>query len=657
MKRVLILLFSVLVIFNSAVFAEEAETEVVISEYVYSFPEIKPEFYGFMGYRLIGLSGSEKAGEFEYLHSSISGGALLTAVPFPHRLYLEADALNKKDFSGDVRYACKDIVLFRGLTRKVFHNLDKITLIDLGPSASYTVDPKDPGEKYGVAKSMSSLFLRFKTPNFPFHVYFGGSFINKDGTLQQRFLGGSGYFNAVNRISRKRTIDWNSKDIVLGTNSHLGPVEIDISHSEQRLDVDGDKVLSYDYTSGAGRPAGIFPHNLMPELKGSTTTLKLHTSYTGRLVSAATFSWMNRENMDSNAKADYFIGAGDLIYMPYTRLTFFIKYRHKEKDTDNPDTIPATYLGYSAYTSPITVKPSISSKVDRLSSTVRYRPIKRLTLNAEYTYERKERGNSDEWKISPVTTQDILSLSVDTMIIEKLKLKAKYTHLKVREPAYNVQPDSSDEGKVSLSWSPLKEINAFLSYSIAKEKRDNIHFEDDGVQVTAEDREGRRDRLLGSITFVACKNLTITPSYAYIRNKIKQDLLYNNDGNILDPDLDPNHEYHRDSDVRYGDIAHTYAINFNHIPMKNLKLNADISYTASKGNFYPGGTMSTVTSLSGTEANTKIRETNYGVRGDYEFKKGWGLGMSYNYVDYNDLLNNSNNGNLHAVLMTISKRW
>lgn len=628
MKRALILLFSVMVIFNSAVFAEEiekAETEVVTSEYVYHFPEIKPEFYGFMGYRLIDLSGSEKAGEFEYLHSSISGGWLLTAFPFPHRLHLEADVLNKKDFSGDVRYACKDIVLFRGLTRKVFHNLDNITLI------GSSVDPRDTGEKYGVAKSMSSLFLRLKTPNFPFHVYLGGSFINKDGAQQQRFLG-----NALTRISEKRIIDWNSRDIVLGTNSHLGPVEIDLSHSEQRLDVDGDKVLSYNYTSG------LFPHNLMPELKGSNTTLKLHTSYTGRLVTAATFSWMNRENMDSNAKADYFIGAGDLIYMPYTKLTFFVKYRHKEKDADNPDTIPANYLGYSAYTSSITgIKPSISSKADRLSSTVRYRPIKRLTLNAEYTYERKERGNLDEWNIVPVTTQDILSLSVDTMIIEKLNLKAKYTHLKVREPAYNVQPDSSDEGKVSLSWSPLNGTNVFLSYSIAKEKRDNIQFEDEDEQV--KDREGRRERLLGSITFIACKNLTITPSYAYIRNKIKQDLLYNDDN--------------PDPDVRYGDIAHTYAINFNYIPMKNLNLNADISHTASKGNFYPGGLISTVTSLSGTEANAKIRETNYGVRGDYEFKKGWGLGMSYKYVDYNDLLNNSNDGNLHAVLMTISKRW
>jgi len=336
MKRILILLFSILVIFNNVSFAEEIEnneTEDEIQEElsIYQFPDIKPKFYGFMGYRFIDLSGSERAGEFEYLHSSIAGSGLFIAFPFPHRLHLELEVLNKNDFFGDVRYAYKDTILFRGLTRKVFHNLDNITLADSGSSALYTVDREDAKEKYGIEKSMSKLFLRFKMPQFPFHIYLNGNFITKDGTQQQRFLANYG---SIDRKSTKREIDWNSTDIGIGVNSHLGPVEIDVSHSEKRLEINKKNIMENSYD---GR---ILPHNLMPEIEGSTTSLKLHTAYTGRLVAAATLSWIDRENMDSKAKSGYFIGAGDMTYMPNERLTFFAKYRHKKTDMDNPDTIP-----------------------------------------------------------------------------------------------------------------------------------------------------------------------------------------------------------------------------------------------------------------------------------------------------------------------------
>lgn len=660
MKNFLILLFSILIVFNGVVFAQAGEpekkaaipeetvdvdidtnetaAETFHEEYVYHFPEIKPEFSGSIGYGFIDHNDSARAGEFEYLHSSIIAGGKFIAFPFPHRLHLEFDYLNKKDYFGDLRYAYKDLILFRGLGRSVFHNLDNRILTEFG--TSYTVTAMDTGEKYGVTKSLNNLFLRFKTPNFPFHVYIGGNFIDKEGTRQQRFL--ANYSSNVNRTSQKREVDWSSRDIIAGVNSHIGPVEMDISHSEKRLTVNGDRILENNYG------AGTLPHNLLPETKGSATTLKLHTSTTGRLVASATFSWIDRKNEESRAKADYFIGAGDITYMLHERLTFFAKYRHKEVDVDNPDILPAGYLGYSTYTSAITgIRPSLSSTMDMLSGTVRYRPIKRMTLNAEYIHERTDRDNSDEWRLSKVTVRDAVSLSVSTRIIEKLNLRAKYTHQEIDAPAYNVQPDGSDEGKVSLSWSPLKWATGILSYSITKEKREKIYYIDNmGLQVPAENREGLRNRLLGSITFIVSNNLSITPSYAYMCNKIEQDLVYDNTPG-----------YHTDSNVQYKDRARVYAVNLNYIPEKKINLNADVSYTESKGNFSPGGILSGVTSLSDSEVNAKIRETSYTVRGDYEFIKDWGLGMKYNYVNYNDVLNNSNDGSLHAVLMMISKKW
>ncbi len=67
----------------------------------------------------------------------------------------------------------------------------------------------------------------------------------------------------------------------------------------------------------------IIIHNLIPELKSSTNTLKLHTSYTGGLVASATLSQTDKENRDSGAKADYLFAAGDVTWMPMTAADLF----------------------------------------------------------------------------------------------------------------------------------------------------------------------------------------------------------------------------------------------------------------------------------------------------------------------------------------------
>ena len=54
-----------------------------------------------------------------------------------------------------------------------------------------------------------------------------GRFLNKNGDMQQRFIGGSGSFNNVVRVSRKN-INWDISDITIGANSHVGPIEVDL---------------------------------------------------------------------------------------------------------------------------------------------------------------------------------------------------------------------------------------------------------------------------------------------------------------------------------------------------------------------------------------------------------------------------------------------
>jgi hypothetical protein len=608
--------------------------------YVYEYPEISPEVFIRPNYSFLKQSGSNKAGEFWYLHSSIGGDVLLTAFPFPHRIHMELEALNKKDYFGDIRYAYKDIALFRGLTRGFYHNLDNKTLIDAGSSPKYTIEQRDAGKEYGISNNISNLFLRLKTPDYPFHIFVDTQIIKRDGTIQQRYL--SSYL-PLKRVSMERDIEWESKTVTIGANTHLGPVELELSHGEKRLDVKGERLLENSYG------ANIYPHNLIPELKGSTTTFKIHTSYTGQFVASATISRTERENQDSGAKADYFTGAADITYMPQVNLTIFLRYRHKNSDIDNPDSIPANYLGYPSYASPIPVRPAIDSTTDTVSGTVRYRLAKGITLYGEYSGEKVHRSNSEAWKLPEDTTKNTLSFTASLRPLNSLDLKARYTHQEIDAPAYNNQPETSDEGRISVNWRPTQRINSLLTYSIALQKRDEINFIDDGIEVKAKDRDLKREKFFGSLTFILTERLNFSPTYAYIRNRTRQDLLYDNTGTIP--------EYHIDNNVLYRDTSHIYGINLNYVPVERLNLNTDITYTISKGTFYPGVLISDIKEIKALEAEADIKETGITIRTEYDMKRGWSAGIRYTFINYNDGINDTLDSEAHLIFMSLSKRW
>ncbi len=661
---VLFLIFSV---FVSRGYAKEpaatvedqqpAATEEVPSEEAYQFPLIPPSGTVFAGPRIVSLSGSTRADEYEYLHSSVSLGGELRFFSFPNRLHLDIDYKDKKDYFGDVGYAYKDIILFRGINRTLFHNLDDIVLVGPAvgtvPTSVQRVDVRDPGAEYGVRWGMSSAFLRFKTPDYPFHVYLDSSIIDREGTIQQRFLGGAAFFNNIVRTSESRNIDWETKNITVGTNTHLGPVEIDVSHGEKKFDPHGDHVLSDFYNdAGSTRIAGIFPHNLVPDLEGSSNTIRLHTSYTGRLVASATFTKLDRQNNDSGAKADYFIGAGEVSWIPAANVGVFVKYRHKEADIDNPltDTIDNVCVPSNnpAGTYKCTIEPSVSSISDVISTTVRYRPISLLTLRAEYSYDAIRRENFKEWGLPEKTRHNTGSLSAAMRIMRNLNLNACYTHKEVDDPAYNIEPNHSDEGKATLSWMPVTRLNTFVSYSVAKEKRSDLNFDGNPA---AQNRDVNRDRLMGAVTYLMTDRLSLTASYSYIHDKIQQDITFSDTAG--NPQFDPF--------VPDTDLAHNYALSVNYVPNDRIDLNAGLSYTVSSGAFYPTSDDLLLPVSVATFSELKTRETVFSLSGEYRISKDLTAGIQYRYTDFNDVLDNPwddvQDGRAHIVLLTLSKKW
>ncbi len=637
---------------------------------VYIFPRIEPEIMLQGGYRFIGLRGSARAGEYEYLHNSLLFGGEVRTLFFPHRFHLDIDIRNRKDFEGDLSYAYRDRIIFRGMSRALFHNLENIELIDPDPAPplmNYGVMREDTGSEYGVSVRLDTLSLRLKPIEFPAHLFIEGRLVTRDGMMQQRFLGGAAYYiqpsyeRGITRVSRKRDIDWETREYKVGANSHLGPIEVEYFHTEKRFSAGGDRFFGDAYSaSGDGvfygsvlRSAGVYSHNLVPDLRGSTDTLKFHTTYTGGLVAAATLSKTSRENRISRAKADYFIGAGDLTWIMNPKTAFFLKFKHKEADIDNAS---AETFGNSCSsgnnstnTYACDILRPLSSLTNTISGTVRYRPISGVVLRAGYTFESISRENADVWSVNGSRQKDMVFISADARPVKGLTLKAKYTHYEIDHPLNNIEPNRSDEGKVSLSWIPVPEISTLLSYSILKDKRDDLQFHDTDQ---GDDRRTKRDRLFGSVAFVLPGNLSVTANYASMHHSVRQDITYS--GTFPDPPL-------VDALVPYTGRVNSYGIGMAYMPEKKISLNADIQQTSSRGAFYPSLPDLLLPVSVASFSEFRIRESVFTAGGQYRIGDNVTLGLQYRYSSVNDLLNipesDVRDGRSHIFYVTVAKKW
>ncbi|MBS1111712.1 MAG: putative outer rane channel [Nitrospirae bacterium] len=645
MNRIFFIVALVLIFFHGSLFAQTKETGEAAAEET----NIHRSLTLSGGYRFIGLSGSAQVGEYEYFHNSIVFEGEMPVIILPHRMHLDFIVNNGKDYAGDVSYAYKDIVFFRGVNTTLFHNLNNIQLIDLDPStASPRVDVRDAGEEYGIKTGLSSFFLRLKTPDFPFHAYVAGNLIEKDGTQQQRFIGGAAYFTEQVRASRSRDINWKTEDIVIGANSHLGPVEIDLSHGEKRFRSSGDEILYDSYSAGGTRTAGVYPHNLIPDQKGSTNTIKVHTSYTGRLVASATLSNINRENTDSEAKADYMTGSGEVTWMPVDKMTFFFNYRYRDRDVDNPESVAITDVSDPLNKYTYSVRPSISSVSNTFAGTARYRALKDLTLKAKFSYDDIRRRDADEWDLPERTTTRTASASADLKIKKNLKLKAGYTHKAINSPATNIEPDSSDAGEVSVSWMPVQKINTFLGYCIKDGERDELHYLDTEA---ADKRRVNQKRILGSITFLPLKDFSLTASYFYLNDKTQQDIEYHDTAGIAN--IDPY--------VPYRNISHNYSIYAMYIPVERVTLNAGVNHTRSRGGFHIEDINLTQPVAIDSFSELKTKVTVYSMSGEYMYRENSSVRLEYIHGDLEDILDNPyddiEDGRAHMVLLTFLKKW
>ncbi|NTW37655.1 MAG: MtrB/PioB family outer membrane beta-barrel protein, partial [Syntrophobacteraceae bacterium] len=494
-----------------------------------------------------------------------------------------------------------------------------------------------------IESQMRRAFIRFKTPDFPFHLFADVQTLDRKGLVQQRFLRGD--FSAMDKVSRSRSVDWETQDVRLGMNSHLGPLEAEYSHEEKKFQVNSAAVL-FDTYPWSAVP---LPHNQVPDLKSSQDTVKLHTSYSGGVVAGVTFSNGDKKNQDSGSRVEFQNAAADITYMPVSGLTVFVKYRHYDLDTNSPDTVLMPGLGTT-----YTVRDSLSSTRDQVSGIVRYRVNTKLTIKAEYQFETISRGPTsgdilslpsgttpNYWDIAHRTTKNTEKIGITYRIMNKLSLRADIRATQVTDPAYANDPDRIYSGTATVTWTPVQRLIALASYSGVQEQRSDLAAPLDGGSMKSD-----FDQALASLTFLVGKRSSVTASYLYFKNDQSQTLTFH-DGtgaSILE------------NGVPYGDKAQAFSLSASVALSDGIMVTADGSKCYTKGNFRLNGTVPNSDGID-VLSDMKIVEDIYGASIAVEHTRRLSSELRYQQRKYDDEIDNTQDGKVSTMLAFLSMKW
>lgn len=602
----------------------------------------------FLGYRWFSSKDSLQAGEYVYPHSSLTFGLDYLACPLPYRYHVNAEFLSGHDFYSDAGFAYGDLILFRDILVGVHHNLHHVDYGFPG-EAGLAYSERNSGDDYYLDFVSNLLSLRLKAPDFPFHTFLSHRHIERSGKVQQRFLLGD--FGQLDKVSESRDIDWQSNALKLGANSHVGPVEIEYAYDRAGFRPGPGNILydSYPASINFARPADIYPHDVVPETEASGHSLKLHSSYTGSIVAAATFSNLFQKNNYSLTESTTRKGALDFSWIPDPMVGLFFKYRHKNVDMDTPGAVTLAGL---TNTLNYPVRNGLSYDKDVFSLSTRYRPLGILSLFANYEFSHLQRKDVTEWPGLPgYSNIHTVQLAAHARPLAAVKMKASYEYKNHSRPEYNSTPDNSNRLRLTTTYAPAPGTNLYLEYILALTERNGLRYlnNDPALLLELGERSGRRDQFLASLSQELSPRVSLAASWFYQRRRVEQDLAYGkwlNGGGDLP---------YIDSAVPYTDEANSFSLALHWLPREDLSVSADATYTVSEGTTGYRDVVGDAPFALSSFSALKASETAFSLDIAKRLSKEWELGLRSYMSIHNDRVHDFLDGNVFTATFRIKR--
>ena len=600
-----------------------------------------------------GRTGSHKAAEFYSMESSPSVGVLFKSAPLPHRTHLELDFFSASDWYGDFRYSYLDNVMIRLLPRRIRHNIDNLTLYDFdgagtGKAEVENLNPLD--DDYGFDIDINQWYFRLKTPGYAIHLYSKGEIITRTGEQQLRFLGGSGWFTDMTRISETHEIDEQKIDVSVGATAHLGPIEIELLEQARSFKSNsGTSVHTYDYsgiTTGNNED-----HHVVPELEATTHSLRVHTSQTGRVVAAGTIIQHTKTNETSNVEAENLVGFGEVTWLPlsYLSLTTKVRFQKNDSSTQSNSTLGLDYRDYNNNIVDYIVNPGVESETTTASLNVRYTLIPKTSLYGKYTSKVKDvdEQSSIDWKAAPKSTWDIYEIGLTNWLFPKVRTSARFVRTEIRTEldfsTINNNPEKSNLGNIGLTWMIKPELVAYAGANIVREDTETNRIS--GATTSHGNGEALKQQYQASLTYLIDEKLSVTPTYTYLSDEQGRDI-------VLDDVVDSGYTSKQD--------AHHVSMNLMYLPIEKLSINASLGYTDSSGSYYPtspftgsSGVIDTAQLAGFSDFNSQ--EINSRLDTEYNIGNGMAVGLILQHTDWKlSAADNPSEGTFYSGLLKLS---
>lgn len=672
---------------------ERVESEEIAARELPTGPkkEVHTLLDGFAGYRFLHVDSlGGRAAPYEYLHSNPVFGGLYSSLDRDFKFALEGNYLNDKDYHGDLLADYRGEYRFHLRTESLFHNLDHEQLgqnFTLG-GTPYALQDLDPGAIYGVRVEQDQAAFRYKLHDYPLHVNLGYWRLVREGTEQLRYADAMFEYSGTNSVyARSRRIDQETHEGNAGFDVHLGVVDV-IYNFKIREFFDHAATPRDSYVARTpadptdpALPGGLLQHNENPDSIFYSHTVKLHTSLSGGIVGAASYTFGKRENRSgagdftgaAQARDTLQNAAGDFVYTPCKEFSLALKYRRQEVDRESPATL-ASQLNASV----VDVRPSLGTEKDSITATMSVRPTDRLTVKGEYKGDFLHRDNVASWNAPIATVSQNLpentathrgTVAVLSRPVKGLRLKAQYDYTVTSDPSYGTSFGEKHEGQLFASYNSPNRWGATANYRVAREHNDQLERSTIPLEVTIPPntfnfiqidnpitRGKDTDTATVSVWFTPYDRLTLSGSYSFLRAKIDQGVLLE----VLA--LAPPAAL---GATNYTTQSQIYSLSGVYRYNEKLDLSVAVQQVRSFSDFAPDLTIfssGSDTSGIGAITRTETVESSLSARAEYQLMKHVSCTLDYSYRDYAEKSPGPFNGSLfngtvQTVMALVNTKW
>lgn len=645
-----------------------------------------------VGYKAVSTEGEPgRAKEYSFLRSSAIGSVDMHAWKEMRSYSLLADYENEADYRAELAFNNRGKVRLWLITESMFHNLDHFPFDDANRPDAFksatnrwvNFEDLNAGDEYFVELERNNARLRVKAGNYPAHLNLEYWRLERSGREQLRYvdhgsddLASAGNCNECHVRSQSRTLDRVTEEVKGSIDAHLGYVDI-IAEQLYREFRDREPIPFDSFGSTARFAAGDFQHDEDPDSRLISSTVKLHTSLSGGVSGAASFTIGKRENQSElvdvrevRSETDFRKGAADVTWILSPRWTFNFRYRLLDLDNSN-----SNLLVSSSEADPIVL---IRNNVDLTRATylgrIAYRPNRDWTLKGEFERKEIHRGN-----VGTATLDDpdpVWELPKDEEIhrvrvtaigrpagTRQLKLNAWYEYLTSDDPAYGTSAEESREGFGGLTWNPTPRFGLNASFRVLEQFNKNHAFTqhshnfgtDDTLHFFEEDRRHEKTDFIVGSWWNPAEALTLTFNYGFLRTRTVQDLIFSSNafsGHFV-----------QDDDLENSQRVHTASAGVNLRILESLVARLEGRYIRTFANWDPRFSLEAPSGVpvdsEGLDETTRldILQAGASLGLDWSPTESWTCSLRYTFDDYEDRDNSVFDGTVQTYMASVSRFW